>query len=1257
MATQTPTYQSTAGDSLPREESRPDFGSLLNSILMPLASLKLTVVLFALSILIVLFGTLAQASLDIWDVIDQYFRVDLSKVFTSSFPWIHPGQLFVRVPFQIFFPPAFTQEPRTVPGWFPFPKGWVIGLVMAFNLLAAHTVRFKSQAKGSRLVAGLFVLAFGVFATWAVIVSGSDKDGVQTAYSVSWEMLWRAMQFSLIGLVLTMGYGLFSVDPEKKWHRNLLILGVSLATPLLVWMFWSGSAVPIDDSGMRILWQLVKGTLAGVILLIGCILVFRKRAGIVLLHSGIGLMMFYEVLVGVSADEAQMHIVEGQTVQYASDIREVELAVTKSLDEKTEQVTVVPYSILKDYRPEAKNEEEAPVPGELLSDEQLPFDIRIEEYYENSELEVASGTDQAKVTGGFGKEARPKPIPTATGAGSSERSDQPSAYVAFYEKGNPEKLISRNLLALEQGLADIPEVVEVGDETYNVYLRYKRNYKPYSVTLTDVSKEDYEGTSTPRDYSSEIILKDSENDQQLEARVWMNNPLRYGGETFYQSNYGMLRDGREFTALSVVTNTGWMIPYVSCMIVAVGMLAQFLMTLTRFLNRRVERVVPRENIEVSGRAQPVFDSEPALGKKQGMAAIWFPLAAALLVTVGLSWTLIVPSAEEDEINYYAFGQIPVSDKGRLKPVDSLARNTLRFLSKKVDFKDLNKKRQPATRFLLDLMTPVKKKAPESGEMTVVGTQADGYRVFYIESLEAQKFLDLDRRKGFLYSYNELQPNLEKLDERMATVFAKMRGDAEGHPDLLDHDLREVYSKLQEYYRVRESFLPKVAIDIPTPAEFDRDPQEAIQKIQEIRQLREIYPEYLAKLEAALLTPEMNLPEKTPEEFEPDYAGQWMGFPEAVIENQIQDFLGRPANPLAGQFEEIREVYAEGETKKFNKAVAGYLAFLHESPPPGMDESRITYEAYFNKTSIYFWALFPAIVAFILGLCSWIGWSEPFRRAAFLIILVLLVFHTYGLISRIYISGRPPVTNLYSSAIFIGWGAMALGLLLEWLHPIGVAVVISAAMSFGTLLIAQFLSIGGDTIGVLQAVLDTQFWLATHVVCITFGYATTFVAGFLGIAYFVRGMLTPTLTKSDARDLIRMIYGILCFSIFFSFVGTVLGGLWADDSWGRFWGWDPKENGALIIVLWNSLVLHARWGGLVKDRGLAVLAMGGNIATSWSWFGVNELGVGLHSYGFTKGVLFALSAFCIVQMLMILIAAAVPQKEWWSFRRQRLEASR
>nr|MDQ3623253.1 cytochrome c biogenesis protein CcsA [Verrucomicrobiota bacterium] len=193
------------------------------------------------------------------------------------------------------------------------------------------------------------------------------------------------------------------------------------------------------------------------------------------------------------------------------------------------------------------------------------------------------------------------------------------------------------------------------------------------------------------------------------------------------------------------------------------------------------------------------------------------------------------------------------------------------------------------------------------------------------------------------------------------------------------------------------------------------------------------------------------------------------------------------------------------------------------------------------------------------------------------------------------------------------------------------------------------SLGGDTMEMMRAVLDTNFWLATHVVVVTLGYASTFVAGFLAIVYIVRGVFTRTLDNATAKSLVKMVYGIICFATLFSFVGTVLGGIWADQSWGRFWGWDPKENGALIIVLWNALILHARWGGLIKERGLMNCAIVGNIVTSWSWFGVNMLGIGLHSYGFMDAAFWWLVLFVGSQLLLIGIGS-LPPKMWRSFAR-------
>jgi cytochrome c biogenesis factor len=153
---------------------------------------------------------------------------------------------------------------------------------------------------------------------------------------------------------------------------------------------------------------------------------------------------------------------------------------------------------------------------------------------------------------------------------------------------------------------------------------------------------------------------------------------------------------------------------------------------------------------------------------------------------------------------------------------------------------------------------------------------------------------------------------------------------------------------------------------------------------------------------------------------------------------------------------------------------------------------------------------------------------------------------------------------------------------------------------------------------------------------------------LAMIYVIRGAFTPSLKKDTADSLARMTYGVVCFATLFSFVGTVLGGIWADQSWGRFWGWDPKENGAVLIVLWCAITLHARWGGFIRQRGLMIMAIFGNIVTSFSWFGVNMLGVGLHSYGFMEKAFPWLCAF-IASQLALMAVAAMPLERWRSFR--------
>jgi ABC-type transport system involved in cytochrome c biogenesis permease subunit len=365
------------------------------------------------------------------------------------------------------------------------------------------------------------------------------------------------------------------------------------------------------------------------------------------------------------------------------------------------------------------------------------------------------------------------------------------------------------------------------------------------------------------------------------------------------------------------------------------------------------------------------------------------------------------------------------------------------------------------------------------------------------------------------------------------------------------------------------------------------------------------------------------------------------------------------NPAVDSLVAIFAAYAKGDAAAFNADVAKYRQWLQENPPPDWSRFKLDFETYYNGTRVFEnWSLCSAtyLTAFVAVLLAWLGaavgpqrgWFRFCNGLAYQLLWLAAYVQTFGIIARIIISGRPPVTNLYSSAVFIAWTCVVVGLVLEYMFRLGFGNLVASVAGFLVLLVANSLANRGDTFTVMQAVLDTQFWLATHVVTIALGYAVTFVAGLLGLIYIIKGVFTRGLTPELGTTLTRMTYGTICFAMFFSLVGTVLGGLWADDSWGRFWGWDPKENGALIIVLWNAIVLHARVSRMAQDRGLALLAVGGNIVTAWSWFGVNELGKGLHSYGFTEGVLFFLGAFALSQLVVIAIGL-LPPELWFSYR--------
>jgi ABC-type transport system involved in cytochrome c biogenesis permease subunit len=377
---------------------------------------------------------------------------------------------------------------------------------------------------------------------------------------------------------------------------------------------------------------------------------------------------------------------------------------------------------------------------------------------------------------------------------------------------------------------------------------------------------------------------------------------------------------------------------------------------------------------------------------------------------------------------------------------------------------------------------------------------------------------------------------------------------------------------------------------------------------------------------------------------------WTSLPDSLLESRNDSGTGQ-IDPTLISYADLSNAYEEREHAKFNGIVKTLSDnFEKTGSSQWHDFKNLMPEHKFNGIQPFVTCMALYLIALIFVFLSWLFRNEEvhaaFRKSGVGIAGLALMIHVLALVVRIWIQGRPPVTNLYSSAIFISLGAVFFGLIFERIYRNGIGTAAASIVGFLSLLVAHNLAMDGDTMEVLQAVLDTNFWLATHVVCITLGYVAMFVAGILAILYVLRGLLDRRLDKETARSISSMIFGVTCFAVLLSFVGTMLGGIWADKSWGRFWGWDPKENGALLIVIWSAIVLHARWGGLAKGRGIAALAIFGNVVTAWSWFGTNLLQEGLHSYGFSDSGFIWLIRFIGIQLFFIAIAY-VPQRFWLS----------
>ncbi|MBX9677277.1 MAG: cytochrome c biogenesis protein CcsA [Gemmataceae bacterium] len=574
-------------------------------------------------------------------------------------------------------------------------------------------------------------------------------------------------------------------------------------------------------------------------------------------------------------------------------------------------------------------------------------------------------------------------------------------------------------------------------------------------------------------------------------------------------------------------------------------------------------------------------------------ATWLPV----MLTASFFAYLAIPARDSDEdFHLHRFSRLPVVHSGRPMPIDSLARTALMTLNggrqtyKQLVEKTIEEKKREAAGERVDETFVTKSAVKWFADSLISGGgkgPAVDQRVFYITDL------DLLNRLGFRVEdrrgFRYAYAEIEPKLDLLREEAERIRNLEPKTRTPLDNHVMELASKLEVFLRI---------------SHFDD-------------------PHYLFPLAAGQ---------------------EWKKLAQGAQEHRD----GGREHPVLAAFKKLIIAYEGGDQRAFNAAVAEYEQAAETHIPS--DRFKAYVETMFNKVSPFFWTQFLYWGAFLLACASWLGWFRELRSASLLLCVLLFAVHTIALGARMWLQGRPPVTNLYSSAIFIGWTSILTALIMETIYRNSISIAFGSVVAAVSLTIAYYLGIGEDTMAMLQAVLDTNFWLATHVTTITFGYSATFLAGAAAAAYIILGVFTPALRGENGVMLSKMIYGILCFATLLSFVGTVLGGIWADYSWGRFWGWDPKENGALMIVIWNALILHARWGGMAKARGIAVLALFGNCITAWSWFGTNLLGIGLHAYGFMAGAFYGVLGFCALN-LVVMVIGLIPQSNWASFRRE------
>jgi ABC-type transport system involved in cytochrome c biogenesis permease subunit len=613
----------------------------------------------------------------------------------------------------------------------------------------------------------------------------------------------------------------------------------------------------------------------------------------------------------------------------------------------------------------------------------------------------------------------------------------------------------------------------------------------------------------------------------------------------------------------------------------------------------------------------------------------FPLPAVVAVFC-LCFAGLAPGekAPSTVISMDCLASVTILDNGRLKPLDTYARKNLVQFSGRQRYHGMS-----AIQWL--------------GRVMFVPLTAADDKVFLINNPEVVDAIGIAPEKRRRYSFNELKKGYHKLAQ-----MAQSAGQKEAKErSLFEAEVMRISQNLQDYLQLSSVMmflmpypefsvadtsactylgLPLRSVDLSYYDLVPKSPliSAAMKNVQEKdKSAWTVFDMTMVSLAQAMYRWSESRGDQPLHIIPAAVNGknEWL-CPWMMMLNAGS---GAPKVPELAALAAMRAAFTSGNEPAFSAAVKSFNEAVRQKAPLPRTGLELFYNAAdpFPRAKI----LYGMAAVFALLLMTVVP-----RRWVYFCGLALtgIAFlpHSFGLVARIFMLHRPPLATIYETFLFVAWACVVLGLVLDFFQKKHLGLLIASVCGFFFLHLAGKYNVGEDSMGMIAAVLNSNFWLTTHIMSVTLGYAGCCCAGIIGHVYIIRKFFLKG-TEENLAPASDAIYGILAFGLVFTVIGTMLGGMWADQSWGRFWGWDPKENGALLIILWCAVVFHARAAGIIREQGTAVGAVISYILVMFAWIGVNLLGIGMHSYGFTSTGTTLLYSFMIFEAVFLAASGA------------------